>query len=160
MGFNVEGFLSADWQPRQTEVPVPGLKDFFDKKDKAVWIVKTLTGIEVAQAKHAKERNARLSANIDAISEVLAAGNSKKVKENLISLFGNVDAEADTAWRTELLILGSVEPRVDYPFAAMLHKTKPEEYYKLTNEIIRLCGVGHEPGKSPPSGATKKSKQR
>ena len=56
--------------------------------------------------------------------------------------------------------MGSIEPKVDYQLAAWLHKVKPQEYYNITNEISRLIGLGHEPGKQRPSGEAKKSKRQ
>jgi len=69
------------------------------------------------------------------------------------------DMPDDIAYRTEILRYGSVEPAVDYPLAAMLHRSKPIVFFEITNEIIRLTGLGHEPGKVKASGKTKKSGQ-
>ena len=158
MGFDAERFAGAGWQRRDSEIPVPTLQDFFGEGEKAVWKVQSLEGHELARAKHAKERNIRLKANIESIAEVLSTKNTNKLKESILGIIGNVESEGDTAWRTEILILGSVDPIVDYPLAALIHKARPTEYYNLTNEIIRLSGLGHEPGKPKPSGGTKKSK--
>jgi hypothetical protein len=161
MAFEVDKFISANWQTRKLEISVPGLKDWFSENGKPLWKVRSLEGSEVAKAKHARERNTRLSANIEAISDALGGSKKKeKIRDGIVQLIGNVEADADTAWRTELLVLASVEPECDYHLAAVLHKAKPEEYYHITNEIIRLIGLGSEPEKLQPSGGTKKSKRR
>jgi hypothetical protein len=158
MAFDVDRFITSNWQRRTANVAVDTLKEFFDKDEKPIWQIQSLEGSELAQAKHAKERNIRLKASAESIAEILSTKNKTKLKESISGIFGNIDAENDTAWRTELLILGSVKPAVDYQLAAMLFKARPTEYYNLTNEIIRLSGLGHEPGKQPSSGMTKKSK--
>ncbi len=161
MAFEVDRFTSANWQPRNLEIKVPGLKDFFSDKSDPIWKIRSLEGSEVAKAKHARERNTRLSANIEAISDALSGTRKKeKIREGIVQLIGNVEADSDTAWRTELLIQASIDPECDYHLAAVLHKAKPEEYYHITNEIIRLIGLGSEPEKLQPSGGTKKSKRR
>lgn len=160
MGFEPDRFLATQWQRREFDVAVPTLKEFFAKDEKPIWKICSLEGKELAQAKHAKERNLRLRAGIDSIAEILSIKDKKKLKNKFDDILGNIEAESDTVWRTELLILASIEPQVDYPLAAMLFKARPTEYYNITNEIIRLSGLGHEPGKQRPSGETRKSKAR
>lgn len=159
MTFDADRFISEKWQRREHEIDVPTLKEFFGQDEKPVWKIQSLEGSEIARARFAKDRNIRIKANLDSIAEIISSKNSKKIKDQISEIFGNVEGEADVAWRTELLIYGSAEPKVDYPLASMLFKVKPTEYYSITNEIIRICGLGHEPGKPKPSGETKKSKQ-
>lgn len=160
MSFEPDRFLATKWQRREMDVAVPTLKEFFTNGEKPIWKIQSLEGGELAQAKHAKERNLRLRAGIDSIAEILSIKDKKKLKLKFDDILGNIESQSDTVWRTELLILGSVEPTVDYPLAALLFKARPTEYYNITNEIIRLSGLGHEPGKQLPSGETKKSKAR
>lgn len=157
MVFDAVKFAAADWQRRVVEIPVPALKDYFGSGEKAVWKIHSLEGREIAQAKHAKERNIRTKAAVETFSELLSQ-NPKKIKKSVSDLFGNIESDADIAWRTELMILASIEPRVDYSTIAQINKYHAETFYVITNRILELIGLGFEPGKQKPSGGTKKSK--
>jgi hypothetical protein len=158
MGFNADSFQQMDWSERIAEIPVPNLAQWFGADEQPIWKVRNLEGSEVARAKFAKERNLRLKVNLETIAEILSSQDKKKIKEQISNLFGNIEADGDTAWRTELLIMASIDPQVDYPLAARLFKYRPTDYYTITNEIIRLIGLGHEPGKQKPSGEITESK--
>ena len=64
MGFDADKFMSANWQRREVEIDVPSLKEFFDKKERPIWKIRSLEGHEVAQAKFAKEKITRTLAGI------------------------------------------------------------------------------------------------
>ena len=81
MPFDAVKFAAADWQRRVIEIPVPALKDYFAEGEKAVWKIHSLEGKEVAQAKHAKERNIRVKAAIEKFSEMLSQ-DPKKIKKS------------------------------------------------------------------------------
>jgi len=158
MGFDAAKFAAADWQRRVIEIPVPALKDFFGKDEKPIWKIHSLEGKEVAQAKHAKERNIRVKAAVEKFSEMLSQ-DPKKIKKTIGDIFGNIESDSDIAWRSELMILASIEPKVDYSTIAQINKYQSETFYLITNKILELIGLGFEPGKLKPSGGTKKSKQ-
>lgn len=157
MGFDAVKFGAANWQRRTIEVPVPALKDFFGKDEKAIWKIHSLEGKEIAKAKHAKERNIRVKAAIDKFGELLGQ-NPAKIKSSIGDIFGSIEADADIAWRTELMHLASIDPQVDYAIIAQINKYQSETFYLITNKIIELIGLGFEPGKHKPSGGTQKSK--
>lgn len=159
MGFDKDAFLSTNWQPIEAEMHVPELSDWFKNGSKPVWKVRTLEGLEVAKARHAKERNLRLKNNIDAIAEVLHSKNDATIKKNFEVIIETFNADAETAYRHELLILATVEPKnVDYHVASVIHKVRPETYYRITNKIVELIGKGFDAGKLPASGMTQQSK--
>jgi len=154
MGFDADRFLATPFAPREQKVAIPDLRDFFGKKEKAAWRVRGLTGREYGRAREAREKNNALKAVVEGIASKIG----KKQVEAIKKLIGDdKDVPEDIAFRVELLIIGSVEPQVDYPLANKLCETFPTEFYDITNRIIQLSGKGHVPGKQTPSGKTKRS---
>lgn len=154
MGFNSERFIEAGWQRRTGSVKVPDLADWFDKDEEPVWQIQSLEGSEIARAREGERRNKTIKSVIDG----LVSKNDSKKAEAIRQIVGvSEDMPDDIAYRTEILKYGSVSPAVDYPLAASLQRSKPIVFYEVTNEIIRLTGLGHEPGKVKASGKTKKS---
>lgn len=158
MPFDAVKFAAANWQRRIIEIPVPALVDFFGEGEKPIWKVQSLEGKEVAQAKHARERNIRIKASVEKFSELLGQ-DPKKIKGAIGDVFGSLEATADIAWRSELMLLASVDPKIDYATIAQINKYQSETYYLITNKIIELIGLGFEVGKQRPSGKKQKSKQ-
>ena len=154
MGFNKDIFIHEKFIPREEEIPVPDLKDFFDEGESPVWKVRGLTGVEVARSNEAMERNK----NIGAILEGLIARDQREKVESVKKLIG-IDEKVpnDIAKRIELLILGSIEPKIDTQIAVKLCKVFPVEFYEITNKITLLTGRGHVPGKQKASGEIPKS---
>ena len=155
MGFEIDKFMATQFLPREDVVNVPDLKQFFDDKE-FVWKVRGLKGVEIAKAREASQKNKVLKAVVDGI----VSDNEKKKAKAIKSMLG-VDGKIpdDIAYRIECLVIGSIEPVVDYPLATKLCETFPIEFYDITNKIVQLSGKGHEPGKAQASGKTKKSKQ-
>ena len=156
MAFDTERFMEAGWKRRVGTVKVPDLASWFHKKDDPVWQIQSLEGGEIARAREAERRNKMLKSVIDG----LVSKNEQKKATAIRQIVGvSDDIPEDIAYRTEILRFGSVTPPVDYPLAAMLHRSKPIVFFEITNEIIRLTGLGHEPGKAKASGKTTKSDQ-
>ena len=154
MGFDAERFMGAGWQRRRGSVRVPDLKAWFDKKEDPVWQIQSLEAAEIARAREAESRNKTLRSVIDG----LVSKNEAQKAESIRQMVGvSDDVPNDIAYRTEILKYGSVSPAVDYPLAAALHRAKPIVFFEITNEIIKLTGLGHEPGKAKASGKTTKS---
>jgi len=154
MAFDVNKFMSARLVPRTESVPVPDLKDFFEGKDKPVWTVRGITGNELGRANEAAARNK----NIAAILEGLVSGKNADKVNSVRKLLGTGEGDVpdDIAKRIEMLKIGSVDPVCDLDLALKMCKAFPVEFFQLTNKITNLTGQGHEPGKAPPSGKTKK----
>lgn len=181
MAFNKKKFLQTKFTAREDEVPVPDMKEFFDNdpnnfefipdpKSKKkipptiknpdwkppVWKVRGLEGVEMARANEAMERNK----NIAAILEGLVAQNMREKVDSVKALIG-VDEKVpnEIAKRIELLIIGSVDPKVDTELAVKICRVYPIEFYLITNKITELTGQGHMPGKPKASGVTQVSEE-
>jgi len=188
MAFDKKKFLQAKFTPREEAVSVPDMKGFFlnekeidelnkidarimveakgPKRDaiiiekqvflsKTIWKVRGLEGVEVARSNEAMERNK----NIAAILEGLIAKNMQNKVQAVKQLIG-VDEKVpnEIAKRIELLIIGSIDPKVDTELAVKICRVYPIEFYQITNKITELTGRGHVPGKPKPCGKTQKSK--
>ena len=149
MSFKTQDYLQAQFRSRQEDVSVPDLKHFFDEDDKPIWKVRGLTGQELAQCNSAVERNR----NISAILEGIASNQVEGIKEAIAKLSGQGVPDA-IAKRVQMLVLGSVDPKVDESLAVHFCTNNPIEFYQLTNVITKLTGLGFDSGKSQISGTT------
>jgi hypothetical protein len=64
------------------------------------------------------------------------------------------DVPEDLARRFDHLVAGSVEPTIDRAFAVKLFSVYPIVAYQLSNEILKLTGLGPDMGKAPHSTPT------
>lgn len=145
MSFNIDRFNAAEWTPRKRGVSLPALEAFFEPGENgevaAEWVVRGLTGNELAKTHKAAESRA----NAGAIIEALSAGTkSEKILEIQRSLGYTDDVEAEIAKRLEMLVLGSVDPVISLDVAVKLAKHRPVEFYHLTNTITELTGLGSD----------------
>jgi hypothetical protein len=155
MPFDSKRFLKSQFIPREDTVPVPDMQAFFPDGEDPVWTVRGLTGVEMAKANEAAERNR----NISAILEGLVSRSKQEKIDSVRQLIG-IDEKVpdDIAKRVELFILGSVEPKADTELALKVCTAFPIEFFEITNRITVLTGRGHVPGKPKPSGGTPKSR--
>lgn len=153
MGFDAARFMGEAFVNRTAGLPVKDLADWFDAGADPVWVVRGLTGTELARAKEAQVRNKGLATAVEA----LMGGGDKEKAEAIRKLFGAGDQVPDEiARRIEMLIIGSVDPVCDLELALKICKVFPVVFYDLTNRITELTGRGHVPGKAVPSGETTK----
>ena len=138
--FNVKRFMAAQMAPREEDVPVPAMQDFFEE-DKPVWRVRGLAGQELGFANASAERNR----NIEAVLEGIASSISGKKAEAIRKLIGDREGVPDDiAKRLEMFALGSVAPEADVELAIKICRVYPIEFYMITNAINRLTGMGYE----------------
>lgn len=157
MEFDVQKFTSTAFQQRTGEVEVEGLRPFFKgvaEKEVPRWRVRGLSGAELALSNEAMTRNR----NRNAIAEGMLSGVDDKVAEAVKGLLGTDGKVPDElAKRIEMLVIGSVEPECSHQLAVKLAEAFPVEFHALTNEIVKLTGLGGEPGKPKRSSGTKTS---
>ena len=153
MAFDKKLFLREKFVPRTDLVPVPELAAYFPDPKDAVWKVRGVSGVEMAECFEAAEKNKKIGAVIDGI----ASGQSKKTTAAIKEMVGaSGNTPQDIAKRIAFLVAGSVVPKVDVELAKKLCQTFPIEFYQITTKIIALTGMGHEPGKPKGSGKAKK----
>ena len=152
MTFDRKKFLNTKFQPREAEIEVKDMADFFGG-DRPVFTVRGLTGQELGRCNEASQRNK----NISGILDGLLSSQDQAKKDAVAKLIGIGETPADIAKRLEQLQIGSVEPKVDWELSVRICETFPIEFYQLTNKILELTGQGHVPGKPKPSGKTAES---
>ena len=154
MPFKKQDFISALYEQRIGEVPVPDLQPFFEDGDKPVWKVRGLTGQELGRANDAADRNKKISSVLEGV-----LSNSPKKIGKAVKQVIDPDTPQDIAKRLEHMIAGSVDPECDLTLALKICERFPIEFYSITNKILELTGQGQLPGKPQPSGKIQKSGQ-
>ena len=145
MQFDIEKFSTASFEARTAAVDVPDQAGFFKnekgkKKQKPVFMVRGLTGEELASVNEAVQRNQ----NLTQLIEGLVSGNGKdkaKAVQEAIGVAGEKVPD-DLVKRFALLRMGCVDPVITQEVAVKLGKAFPTVLYELTNRILQLTGQG------------------
>lgn len=137
MPFQGDKFEQANLTPRTARVPVPGLAPWFDEGEEAVWVVRNLTSAELFRAMEAAKTQGRVDNIVRAIVE---HGDQVAAIRRAIGL--SKDTPGEIAKRLEMLVAGSVEPRITLPQAVKLAEAFPIEFMQLSSEIVNLTGKG------------------
>ena len=146
MTFDLERFRGTALTPRQMALPVPDLAPFFSEGAEPVWIVRGLTGEEIARCNESNARHATIAATVQALANSAAA--KAETVEAMQSLLGfGTDVPEDLAKRFDHLTYGSVEPVIDRALAVKLFASFPIVAYQLSNKILELTGLGPDVGK-------------
>lgn len=153
MGFNLEKFDQAQFNERTIEVKVPELSEFFDKDEKQIWVVRGLTGHELAKVNEA----IRANKDIDSIlSGIMSETHSEKISAIKESLGLTDNTPGDLVRRIAALRAASVEPIISQEVSVKMADSFPTVFYLLTNKIFELTGEGKSLGESKASGETQK----
>ena len=153
MGFDLAKFDQAQFKERTIEVKVPELSDFFDKDEKQIWIVRGLTGHELAKVNEA----VRANKDIDSIlSGIMSGIHTEKIDVIRESLGLTDDTPGDLVRRIAALRAASVEPVISQEISVKLADSFPTTFFLLTNKIFELTGEGKTLGESKASGETQK----
>lgn len=157
MGFDIKAFDNAKFEDRTAEVPVPDLKDFFDEDSDPVFVVRGLTGEELARCHEAADR----SKTIDSVVQALGSTGSADKIDAMRELLGvSETVPVDLAKRLEQFAIGTVSPGLDHTQAVRFAEVWPVEFYQITNKIMELTGQGRQIAKKKDSGGTAKSGQQ
>jgi len=148
MAFDSKAFMKAQFEPRTAQLEVPGLASWFGPEEMPVWIVRGQTGNEVAISMDAGNKHK----NIDLI--INAIGSSQNQVDELKKALGMAGKAThhEIVKRLEQLVQCSVAPVITMDIAVKLAETRPIEFYQLTNEILRLTGLGMDLKKPSASG--------
>jgi hypothetical protein len=152
MPFDSKKFMATAFAPRTAQVEVPGLADWFGAGEAPLWTVRGQTANEVAASLEAGGKHK----NIDAVIKAIAA-NQNQISELKKAIGIDNDTPGEIIKRLEQLVQCSVEPVITLDIAVKLGQTRPIEFYQLTNEILRLTGLGMDIKKPSASGKTMKS---
>ena len=152
--FDVKKFMTTQFMPREYDVPVPDMADFFEEGKKPVWRVRNLTGYEMGVVNEAVQRNRK---RLESIIEKFISTLSPKDAEKVFSHMNNPERVTDEiAKRLHMLSIASVSPECDMDMAIKLCSNKCAEFLDITNHITKLTGLGSEAKKKPSdSGKTR-----
>lgn len=143
---NLTRFRCATLAPRQAVVPVPDLAHFFDEGEPAEWMVRGLTGEEIARANEAAPRSRLVGAAIEALASTAAAKGDQV--DALRSILGHGDnVPEDYAKAIDHLIFCSVNPVIDREIAVKVMTAYPVVAGTLSRKIWELTGLGPDLGK-------------
>ncbi|MFA9204963.1 MAG: hypothetical protein ACEQSH_00745 [Bacteroidia bacterium] len=144
MSFNADKFERAKFEARRAKVPVVALSDFFEDGETPEWEVRGLSTVELHKAIEASKRQGSIEAIVKAI-----AANQDQAGAVRMALGLTKDTPGEIAKRLEMLVMGSVSPKIELPGAVKLAENFPIEFLGLTNEISELTGKGAELVKPP-----------
>ena len=139
MPFDLERFERSKFAFRQQSVPVEALADFFAEGESPVWVVRGLSANELHRAMEAATRQKSVEAVVRAIA---AGGDQVQAVRQALGL--TADTPGEIAKRLEMLVMGSVAPKIELPAAVKLAEAFPVEFLSLTNTITELTGKGSD----------------
>jgi hypothetical protein len=155
MGFDIQKFETADYKFREKRVPVPELKTFFSDDEPAEWVIRSLTGSELAAVRDSVQR----AKDMESIIEGLASGTGRDRVQAVKDALGIDGAPDDHIRRLTMLELGTVSPKVQRKHIVKLSEIAPVLFTSLTTEIMSLTGQGKSLGESIASGESQESSQ-
>ena len=144
MPFSADKFDRAEFVARVARVPVPALAPFFDDGEEPVFEVRGLSANELHRAIDAAKRQHSIESVVKALA---ASGDQAQAVRKALGL--TADTPGEIAKRLEMLVSGSVVPKLDLPAAVRLAEHYPIEFLALTNEITELTGKGFDLVKPP-----------
>lgn len=139
MAFDATRFERAEFVARTKVVEVLALTDFFDENEKPEWVVRGLTSNELHRAMEAGKRQLSLESIVKAIAQ---AGDQAEAVRKAIGLTS--DTPGEMAKRMEMLVMGSITPKVELTTVVKLAEAFPIEFLTLTNVITELTGQGFD----------------
>ena len=153
--FNAIMFERAIYEPRTEELEIELMAAFFPEGEKPLFTVRGLTADEVARTNKAVENGK----TAEALIKALACSDQEGLVDGLKAQLGYGDAvDGEVSRRIELIIYGTVSPKLPRELIVKISNTMPTVFYLLSNKITDLTGQGQVTGKQTPSGETTECK--
>lgn len=154
MAFNETAFMKQKFEPRTDQVKVPELKNWFDKGEKPIWVVRGLTSEESARCNEGIKRQETLSALIEAI------GTSQLNVDEIKQKLGLNDKEMpdETILMIERILVGSMTDgceQIDRSIVVKISISYPSVFYRLSSRIMELTALGMEANIKKPRASGK-----
>ena len=140
MTFDIERFRKAKLTHRQVEVKLPELKDWFGEGVEPIFHVRGLSGEEFYNVREAEQKRAAFKE----IADRMLSGDGAAFADAIEEFFGAVPAEY--VRRVEVLIQGTVDPKLDRPNATKFITHYPVSAHTVCEEILRQTGLGSVAG--------------
>ena len=155
MGFDEKGFMNAKCRHRTAVVPVPELSAFFGEDENPEFTVRSLSGEEYGRVLDAV--NEYRAEDVRALVASVSGGETEKIVEGLKDFLttGKKRMPDDVIRRSYLIEYGVDSPKLSHETVMKIRKHSAEVFYRLSEKIKSLTGMGSELGKSKNSGKTK-----
>lgn len=148
--------LSQELEPRTAEVVCNELKSLYEPEvggqksevsDDIVFKVRGLSGTDIVMVSSRRDTNVF----VEMLSDALVKKNGKDGGEAIKGLLGLFDEELhpELKYRVEILVRGSLEPKIDYPMAVKLARDFYVVLHRLSEKILELSGQGAQVKKKP-----------
>lgn len=148
MGFDVEAYTAEKFEDRTLEFPVPDLKSWFGPEDKLVFLLRGLTGAELAIVReHLERRRDAQKLLSEAEGKGLPAAKVDAARVLLGMVGGNIPEEH--ARYIYVVSMGCVEPVITEAASVQLGKNHPIEFRAIAMAILGLTGQGRVAKKKP-----------
>jgi hypothetical protein len=148
--FKSSEFARAQFTAREKDVKVEDLAKWFDGDP--VWRVRSLSGEELARVHQAGDN----ASNMLDIAEALISGAGSGAGDAIKELLGVTDTTPeDFAKRIEMILIASVEPKVDRQTVVKIADAFPVVFMEISGEIMQLTALGKTLGKPNASTKTK-----
>lgn len=145
MGFDVNKFAGQVFSDRTQKYEIPahsGLRAFFGDEDEKSFTVRGLTASEMGRTNDAVAKNRDVAAMIEAL-----IGGDPAQKSAALQQMIRPDTPDDVAKRLEMVHIGLVDPKLNFPDVVRMAENFPVEFYEISNRIMNLTGMGRLPGK-------------
>lgn len=146
--FDLEGFRSQTFKPRESEMTLEALKKA--GLGDGVVTVRGLTSHEIAQSDEASQKGKLLS---DLIAKLADTSGKQKAAALLEGVGISENVPELLAKRYEHVVRGVISPKLELSDVVKLGDTFPIEFSQIANKILELTGLGKQAEvKPPPSG--------
>ena len=152
--FDTKKFQKTKFIHRTKQVLVPDLVHFFDEGDQALWEVRGLEFNEISVCNNQVGSQDAIKALLQALGNKQADADETTQAIQSALQINTEDPTDETKRRVQHLIIGSVNPQIDYDIANKLAASFPIVFKQLTDEILTLSGQGQDMEKPMPSGKT------
>mgnify|MGYP000072966979 CR=1 FL=1 len=153
MGFDLEALKKAELEARTSEVRADSLKDWFAEGDEPVFTVRGLYGQEMAQVREAVDKHKNVQDLVQAIATA-DQGTQERIQAIREAAGVTTGMPTELVRRIEALKRGSVDPEIDEEGAKKIAKGYSIDFFKITDEIMRLTGQGAQEVKKNNSSRT------
>lgn len=152
MAFDTAAFGRADWRPRQKTIPAPAALVPFFGDDPAEFVVRGLTGPELARMREEGDR-------VELMTELgnkFAGGGADEIAEAVTARYGfDPEATPATMYKNVYAVEhGLVSPSLSRRDVLAINQHHPGLFLQLANVVTQLSAEGSEPGKPVDSGGT------
>mgnify|MGYP000754131510 CR=1 FL=1 len=146
MGFDLEGLKKAQLEARTTKVRADSLQEWFGTdeeggKEPPIFKVRGLYGQEMAQVREAVDNHKNINDLVQAIATA-DKGTQERIEAIRQAAGVQTGMATELVRRIETLKQGAVDPGIDEEGAKKIAKDYVIDFYKITDEIMRLTGQG------------------